>query len=64
MDGEGTVVDPIDVLANVLFPWVVLFSGVVALKSGVWVTAEIVAISSVLVKPVENNSLYHKIRYM
>lgn len=57
MDGEGTVVDPTDVLVNVLFPSVVMFSCVVALKSGVEVTAEIVAISSVLVKPIENNNL-------
>lgn len=57
MDGEGIVVDPTDVLINVLFTSVVKFSCVVALKSGVWVTAEIVAISSVLVKPIENNNL-------
>lgn len=57
MDGEGIVVDPTDVLVNVLFPSVVMFACVVALKSGVEVTAEIVAISSVLVKPIENNNL-------
>lgn len=57
MDGEGTVVDFIDVFDNVLFILVVKFFCVVVLKFGVWVIVEIVVIFFVFVKFIENNNL-------
>lgn len=57
MDGEGIVVDFIDVFVNVLFILVVKFFCVVVLKFGVWVIVEIVVIFFVFVKFIENNNL-------